>query len=508
MEKPGFCTGLRPFYLRLVLSFRMRKTVVTNSQNNDPLILGLDVGTSGLRACLVNPHAAPASRIVLGASVPMAFPERDAATGNSEQDCIVWSQALEELFVALSQQAQWSDFAPRISHIVADATSSSVALCDRQSALPLGKALMYDDQRAVEQAAVIAKTMASQNERDSAAQGANSTLAKVLYVLQHVAYSKHQTLQICHQIDWINRQLTGKWCATDENNALKLGYDARERVWPEWVKALLGDYAARNGCQISLPEVVAPGTPLAPVASVWRERWGVNPQALVCAGTTDSIAGFLASGASECGDAVSSLGSTLAFKLISRSPIFAPEYGVYSHRLGDWWLVGGASNSGGAVLMHYFDLAALKQTLQALQQEINALPLAPTEQFYPLLRAGERFPLADPAWPPRLPEVPDADASMAEKKAFLFALLQGLSHIERLGYERLQALGADSLKRVYTVGGGAQNAIWQRLREAYLKVEFAAPESRDAAYGVTRLVSEFSDQKGEKSDGIEYTAVD
>jgi sugar (pentulose or hexulose) kinase len=63
-------------------------------------------------------------------------------------------------------------------------------------------------------------------------------------------------------------------------------------------------------------------------------------------GTTDSIAAFLASGANKAGQAVTSLGSTLAIKLISKVPVDDSEKGIYSHRLDDTWLVGGASNVG------------------------------------------------------------------------------------------------------------------------------------------------------------------
>lgn len=58
----------------------------------------------------------------------------------------------------------------------------------------------------------------------------------------------------------------------------------------------------------------------------------------------DSIAAFLAVGIdpSELGAAVTSLGSTLAVKLLSDSRVDDAAYGVYSHRLGDTWLVGAA----------------------------------------------------------------------------------------------------------------------------------------------------------------------
>ena len=47
---------------------------------------------------------------------------------------------------------------------------------------------------------------------------------------------------------------------------------------------------------------------------------------------------------------MSSLGSTLAVKLLSATPCDDAARGIYSHRLGALWLVGGASNVGCAVL--------------------------------------------------------------------------------------------------------------------------------------------------------------
>ena len=54
----------------------------------------------------------------------------------------------------------------------------------------------------------------------------------------------------------------------------------------------------------------------------------------------DSIAAFLAAGVGEAGHAVTSLGSTLAVKLLSTRRVDDAAYGIYSHRLGDKWLVG------------------------------------------------------------------------------------------------------------------------------------------------------------------------
>ena len=86
--------------------------------------------------------------------------------------------------------------------------------------------------------------------------------------------------------------------------------------------------------------------------------------------------------------AVTSLGSTLAIKLLSerRVPDDA-RYGLYSHRLGAGWLVGGASNTGGAVLRRHFT----DDQLAALSKRMD--PGTPTGlDYYPLNTPGERFP--------------------------------------------------------------------------------------------------------------------
>lgn len=90
------------------------------------------------------------------------------------------------------------------------------------------------------------------------------------------------------------------------------------------------------------------------------------------------------------------MGSTLAVKLLSTNRIDDARYGVYSHRLDDKWLVGGASNTGGAVLRQIFTDEELKE----LSGQINPMISSPLD-YYPLPAVGERFPLADPKMAPR-----------------------------------------------------------------------------------------------------------
>lgn len=90
------------------------------------------------------------------------------------------------------------------------------------------------------------------------------------------------------------------------------------------------------------------------------------------------------------------MGSTLAVKLLSTNRIDDARYGVYSHRLDDKWLVGGASNTGGAVLRQIFT----DEQLENLSEHIDPMKACLLD-YYPLPRVGERFPVADPKMAPR-----------------------------------------------------------------------------------------------------------
>jgi sugar (pentulose or hexulose) kinase len=166
----------------------------------------------------------------------------------------------------------------------------------------------------------------------------------------------------------------------------------------------------------------------------------------------------------------------LTLKLLSERPVFAPAYGIYSHRIGDQWLAGGASNSGGAALAVHFDRTAIQRLTSLVDPE------HPTGlDYYPLPKPGERCPINDPSMSSRVSPKPD------DEGLFLQGLLEGIAGVEALGYRRLAELGASPLKTLRTVGGGAANEAWTRIRERLLKVKNVVPLSEHAAVGTARL---------------------
>jgi sugar (pentulose or hexulose) kinase len=198
--------------------------------------------------------------------------------------------------------------------------------------------------------------------------------------------------------------------------------------------------------------------------------------ARIAAGTTDGVAAFIATRADRPGDAVTSLGTTLVVKVLTAKPIFAADQGVYSHRLGERWLAGGASNTGGAALLMHFTADEMERLTPRLRPE------EPTGlDYYPLPKPGERFPIADPSLQARVNPRP------AEDDRFFQGLLEGIASVEALAYQRLALLGAPPLRRVISVGGGARNEAWTLIRQRILDVPVTVAEQTEACYGAALL---------------------
>lgn len=214
------------------------------------------------------------------------------------------------------------------------------------------------------------------------------------------------------------------------------------------------------------------------VCTAAAKATGLTPGTSVMAGTTDSVAAFLATGAHVPGHGVTALGTTLALKLLSNEPLFAPRYGIYSHRLGDQWLVGGASNSGGAALDQHFSIKEIESLSPALRPDEDT-----GLNYYPLPGTGERFPVSDPHLAPRMdPPAPD-------RTTLLQAMLEGIARIEAQGYALIHELGAPRLEGIYTTGGGSKNPAWTQIRQRMLNVPMLTPLSTEAAYGTARLAA-------------------
>ena len=436
-----------------------------------PFFAGIDLGTSGCRLIVIDAE----NQIQSSTSVSYSNPD--------DQSPELWWNSVSQLLRELPSNIKTS-----LKSIAIDGTSGTILLCD-DNGTPLSSTLMYSDLRATKEAELIKQALPENN----GGQGASGSLARLLWILKHeinietlgsAQNSQNRggcaslrlpsgQVHIVHQADFILGKLAKNYTFSDENNCLKLGYDVHNQCWP------IDELSTLGIPQSSLPKVFPAGTSVSRIDKKQANEFGLPEDLQLVTGTTDSIAAFIATGAQKQGDAVTSLGSTLVLKLISDKPIFSSEHGVYSHRLGDKWLVGGASNAGAKVLRHYFSQEQLDQMTPNLSPK-NKTNL----DYYPLTEVGERFPIADANKSGKLSPRPGNDV------VFFQGILEGIAKIEAQAYKKLCELGAPAASSVRSVGGGCKNQAWTEIRENYLKVDMITPAQTEAAYGSALLAQQ------------------
>ena len=417
--------------------------------STEPLGLGVDLGSSGLRLALIDRHGAVAAECAAPYPGPFEQPE-------------AWRSGLIGLCRALPAPLR-----ARVAAIALDGTSGTLLLCRPDGALldgPLSAALPYH-QACVAQAAAAA-ALVGPAARQAAAAGASGSLARALQLLANAAaVGAVGPWLLRHQADWLMGWLLADWCWGEEGNNLRLGWDPQAQAW-------LGTLAAQPW-SAALPAICRSGAQLGALGGAAAAALGLPPSCQVVAGSTDASAAVLAADP-QPGDGITVLGTTLVLKQFSPEPIQGP--GISCQRLAGQWLVGGASNAGCGVLRRFYS----DQQLAELSRQID--PRRPSGlTLRPLPRPGERFPVDDPRLEPILEPRPVGDA------LYLQALLEGLAAIEQQGWRRLQELGAPPIRRVLSLGGGARNPQWRLIRQRMLGVPVLNRPRCTAAQGMARL---------------------
>ena len=382
---------------------------------------GIDLGTSGCRLALVD-AAGPIHQL----SCPYPGPFRQAGS---------WRLGVQQLFAQLPEPQR-----QHIGAIAIDGTSGTLLAC-RPTGEPLAAALAYND-ACPEQAE---RTRSLVPNGGSAASSSGS-VARSLRLLEQLNEQPGSELLLRHQADWLMGWLLGDWRWGEEGNNLRLGWDLLSNQWPDGIAA--SSWAG------ALPAVIPSGQLVGPIGPAAAAELKLPASCQIVSGTTDANAAVLAAKPQE-GDGIAVLGTTLVLKQFAPQPLSGP--GINNHRIAGRWLVGGASNAGGGVLRQFFS----QEQLEELSRQIN--PEHSTGlSLRPLPHKGERFPIDDPELEPVLEPRPVSDA------LYLQALLEGLSSIERQGWQRLEELGAPKVQRVLSVGGGASNPQWRALRQKLL----------------------------------------
>ena len=400
------------------------------------LVLGIDLGTSGVRIAVLD----RSNTIQYSTSVPYSV-------GLNRPDD--WTQACSALIAGIPAEQRHS-----IKALAVDGTSGTLLACD-STGRPQGEALLYSE--ACQGFELQLQKFVPEGGPASSNSG---SLARALQLTK--LYGPSTLLR--HQADWINGWFLRDWTWGEEGNNLRLGWNLENHSWPEAL--------TKQPWLNRLPIIKPSGSTLGTIARARALELGLPDDVQIVAGTTDSNAAVLATDPGD-DDGITVLGTTLVMKRFTTVPIHGP--GITSHRVGGRWLCGGASNAGAGVLRQFFNDELLTELSRQINPDTNSGLI-----FRPLPRPGERFPVDDPSLMPILEPRPVSDA------LFLQGLLEGLADIEAQGWHTLTALGAKPPKRLISIGGGARNPQWRRIRERRLGVPVITSQQQPAA-GVARL---------------------
>ena len=410
------------------------------SADDDALFLGLDFGPSGARATVVGPDGV--ILVETTAKYPPIVDGGKAGDGIPEGG---WAEAWRGALWSLLDQLDETTVRSRIAAVSIDGTSGTVLIVDAASGEPIYPPMLYNEKRNDAMDAVCAMAPTGHTVR---------TPSSALCKLHSWWLGNGETIgnaKLLHHADWIAFLLHGLQGETDHNNALKLGFDpglGPHGDYPAWMKSL--PYTSM------LPSNVrAPGTKTCAAATEAAMKYFTRPGGCaVIAGTTDSIAAFVAARCTDVGDAVTSLGSSLALKLVSETRVDDSAKGVYSHRLcgksifcisvrairmtssvlfTGSWLVGGSSNLGGWLLRSNFSDDELVELTELIDLD-DAAKEKDVPDYYPgvLMGFGMTVKEATEALCPR----PESDSD------YLRAILGSVAGVEARSYAEMAAMGS------------------------------------------------------------------
>ena len=423
-------------------------------------VVGIDVGTSGVRGVAVS----PAGELLAEGDEKLRQDHR-AAGGIHEQDPGEWWEALCSVGQRIAKSLREKSGNVELRGVAVTSTSGSLVLADAEGHA-LRPAILYDDGRGVE----IAEELNKQGGAPTIHLGPSFSLVKAVWVRETEPEVWERARYIMHPADWLSGKLTGEFGISDFTNALKLGYDPEACAW-------IGAVRDADLPSDRLPVVRRPAEQIGHVSSVAAAATGLPVGTPVLAGATDGMASVIASGASRCGDANTTLGSSLVWKVLHDGKPMARS-GIYYHlHPGGLWVPGAASNTG---------LGSIKTAGGAASREMDRLAANyfPTSVVcYMLPGQGERFPFANSQAESFMEGNPrDAGESYA-------AQLQSIGFVERWGYEILEGCGVKVGDRVFSTGAAAKSPVLSQLRANVLGSTVVQSRYPTAAFGAAILAA-------------------
>lgn len=432
--------------------------------------LGIDLGTSGVKAVLID----DAQTLVGHGTAPLTVSRPQPLW--SEQDPEAWWQATLSAVDVL--KADHPKELAAVRGIGLSGQMHGATLLDAADTV-LRPAILWNDGRSAAECAELER-------REPASRWITGNLAmpgftapKLLWVAGHEPEVFARVAKVLLPKDYLRLRLSGEHVSEMSDAAGTLWLDVAGRAWSE-------PMLAASGLGIDhMPRLVEGSAPSGILRPELAREWGMGPNVVVAGGAGDNAAGAAGVGTVAPGRAFLSLGTSGVYFVANAAFSPNPEQAVHAfcHCLPATWhqmtvmLSAAACLSWVTALTHAANEAALLAEVEAA----GSAPGAVT--FLPYL-AGERTPHND------------ADAKGvffgltldADRAALGRAVLEGVAFAFADGQDALLAAGA-TIDTVSVIGGGARSPLWGRILASVLgrPLTYHAGGEVGPAFGAARL---------------------
>ena len=421
------------------------------------LVLGIDAGTSSLRAGLFDLQGQPLSFADQGYQTVYPQP------GRAEQDPWAWWQALVLAVRACLASSQVA--AADVIGLAIDAPCD-ILLVD-QDGTPLTQSLMWMDLRAVSQARLLSETRDPVLRYCGEDVPAEWPVPKALWLKQHEPALWKQATYLVEQMGWLTWKLTNEWVVPLNSAAAKWHYRATASPdtpagWPVKLLQHVGLDDLREKLPARVVQMGAQAGALSPQAA---EELGLRPGIAVSMSGIDAHAGMVGMNVLAPGTLALITGTSTCQLVQSSVPVLdAGLWGPFESAVvsGAWTLEAGQASTGGTVR---WLLETLGGALPEGEMRYNAADAAAEAvgagaggltvlDFW----QGSRTPVKDPhargtIWGLTPAHMPGH---------LLRAVYEGTAYGNRHILEKLSQLGVPT-DQILACGGGTRSALWLQI---------------------------------------------
>lgn len=432
------------------------------------MYLGIDLGTSGIKAMLVDETFATVGVAHAGLSVSRPHP------GWSEQAPADWIAGCE---AAIGQLAREHPAAmARLQAMGLSGHMHGATLLDASDRV-LRPCILWNDGRSGPQCAELTARADFHGIAGNLVM-AGFTAPKLLWVAQNEPAIFERTAKVLLPKDYLRLWLTGEHVAEMSDAAGTLWLDVGKRDWSD---ALL---AATGLTRAQMPGLVEGSDVSGHLRAELAERWGI-PRVPVAGGGGDNAATACGMGVMTPGTGFLSLGTSGV--LFAATETYAPNTGdavhTFCHAVPNTW------HQMGVILSATDSMTWLSEITGKTVPELAALVgdvTAPSPVLFLPYLSGERTPLNDPeatgAFLGLRRATGLADLAQAAMEGVAMAFTDCVHALRKAG---------TPIEAAYAVGGGARSRDWLRIMASATGLTLLEPEDGDfgAAFGAAKLAA-------------------